>query len=210
MKKKDAFYYVVWGLCKAFVKIFYPYEIQNGGKLPENQGVIVCSNHLSLVDPVFLNVTSNRMLHFMAKKELFRNKLFGAIISKCGAFPVDRGHDGGKAIGKAEELLNDDNCIGIFIEGTRSKTGDLGRAHSGALVIAYETQKPIVPCCITGKSGLIKPFKKTKIAYGEPLSCQDLGICEGTSKEYRAAGKIIMQKIAELRSKHREEFDGKS
>lgn len=210
MKKKPVTYHIARGLCLAFLKIFYPYEVKNGHSLPDNEGMIVCSNHISNLDPVFINVTQNRLLHFMAKKELFKNKLFANLIRKCGAFPVDRGHDGGKAVGTAEELLNNENCLGIFIEGTRSKTGELGKPHSGALRIAFATNKPIVPCCITGRSVFIKPFKKTKISYGEPLTCEELGLKEGTMKEYRAAGEIVMKKIAELREKQKAEFEGKS
>lgn len=210
MRNNTVIYHLIGGLCVPFLKLVYPYEVKNGNSLPDDKGVIVCSNHLSNLDPVFLNVTQNRMLHFMAKKELFKNKLFGKIISLCGAFPVNRGNDGGKAISTAEELLNNEKCIGIFIEGTRSKTGKLGRPHSGALLIAFATKKPIVPCCITGKSGFIKPFQKTKIAYGQPLSCEELGLKEGTMKEYHVAAAVVMQKIAELREKQEEEFNSKS
>ena len=210
MKKKPVTYHIIKTLGLVFLKIFYPYEVENGHSLPDNEGMIVCSNHISNLDPVLINATQNRLLHFMAKKELFKNKLFAAIIRKCGAFPVDRGHDGGKAVGTAEELLNDENCLGIFIEGTRSKTGNLGKPHSGALRIAFATKKPIVPCCITCKSVFVKPFKKIKISYGKPLTCEDLGLIEGNIKEYRAAGEIVMEKIAELRAKHTAEFEGKS
>ena len=210
MKKKPVTYHIIKTLGLVFLKIFYPYEVENGHSLPDNEGMIVCSNHISNLDPVLINATQNRLMHFMAKKELFKNKLFAAVISKCGAFPVDRGHDGGKAVGTAEEILNDEQCLGIFIEGTRSKTGNLGKPRSGALRIAFATKKPIVPCCITGKSVFVKPFKKTKISYGEPLTCEDLGLIEGTMKEYRAAAEIVMEKISELRKKHTEEFEGKS
>lgn len=208
MKKRTVAYHILIRVCWVFLKIFYPFEVENGNSLPNDKGMIVCSNHISNLDPVLINVTQNRMLHFMAKKELFKNKLFGAVIRMCGAFPVDRGRDGGKAIGTAEELLNNESCLGIFIEGTRSKTGDLGKPHSGPLRIAFATKKPIVPCCITGKAVFVKPFKKTKISYGEPLSCEDLGLKEGTMKEYRVASEIVMKKIAELREKQKSEFEG--
>ncbi len=210
MKKKPITYRIVRSVGMVFLKIFYPYDVENGYSLPADQGVIVCSNHISNIDPVLINVTQNRLLHFMAKKELFKNKLFGAVIRGCGAFPVDRGHDGGKAVGTAEELLNNENCLGIFIEGTRSKTGEFGKPRSGALRIAFATKKPIVPCCITGKDIFLKPFKKIKITYGEPLTCDDLGLVEGSMREYRIAGEIVMKKIAELREKQQAQFKGKS
>lgn len=203
------FYKVAKTVSRGFMKIFYPYEVKNGNSIPDGQPCIVCSNHLSVMDPVFINVTQTQLLHFMAKKELFNNKLFGALITKLGAFPVSRGNDGGKAIGRAEELLGEGGCIGIFIEGTRSKTGKLGRGHIGALVIAKAANVPIVPCCITGKKTFIKAFTKTKITYGDPMTPEELGILNEDSKALRAGAAKVMEKIAEMREEHIEEFESK-
>ena len=73
MKKETAFYYFFRGLCVVFLKLFYPFEVRNGRSLSSEKGMIVCSNHLSNLDPFFINATQNRLLHFMAKKELFDN-----------------------------------------------------------------------------------------------------------------------------------------
>ena len=203
------FYRVAKAFCRGVTKLIYPYEVKNGNSIPEGIACIVCSNHLSYIDPVFLNVTQTRLLHFMAKKELFKNKLFGGLITKLGAFPVNRGSDGGQAIGKAEELLSEGECIGIFIEGTRSKSGKLGRGHMGALLIAQATGVPVVPCCITGKRTFIKPFVKTKITYGEPITCEELGLVDGDKRALRDATRLVMDKIAEMREEHEQEFAAK-
>lgn len=202
-------YPVVRVICLAFLKLVFPYEVKNGNSLPKDKGMIVCCNHIHGVDPVLLNATQNRLLFFMAKKELFNFKPLAHLITKYGAFPVNRGHDGGKAIHVGEELLNDDNVVGIFIEGTRSRSGKLGRPHTGAIVMAHHTNKPILPCCITGKKTFIKPFRRTKITYGTPVTCEELGIVEGTSAEYHAAADKIMNIISQMREQHRKEFDNK-
>lgn len=209
MKKEPKFYPLARVFCRFFFKVIYPCEIQNSKSLPEDKGMIVCSNHVHNIDPILINYTQNRLVHFMAKKELFKNKFLAKLITSLGAFPVNRGNDGGKAIGVAEELLRDDNCVGIFIEGKRSKTGQLGRPHIGAFLIAYATNSPILPCCITGKTGFIKPFRKTKITFGEPLTCEELGIKEGTNQELRAAAAKVMEIISGMREKHMEEFNSK-
>lgn len=206
---RPQFYQVGKAFCRGFMKLFYPYEVVNGNSIPEGKSYIICSNHLSYLDPVFINVSQTRLIRFMAKKELFKNKLFGALITKLGAFPVNRGSDGGKAIGFAEELLKEGECIGIFIEGTRSKTGKLGRGHMGAMLIARETGTPVIPCCITGKQNFIKPFRRTKITYGEPITCEQLGFKTGDNRELRAAAALVMTKIGELREQHVSEFEAK-
>ncbi len=207
MKKKPFFYPVARILCLGFLKIFYPYEVKNGNSLPEDGKMVVCCNHQHNIDPIFLDATQNRLLFYMAKSELFKFKPFAHLISKYGAFPVYRGKDGGRAIHKGEELLRDNNCVGVFIEGTRSKTGEFLRPHTGALVLAYETDTPILPCCITGKKGIVKAFHKSKISYGKPVTCSELGITKGTIQEYRAAAAKVMSLIAELREEHKREFE---
>lgn len=209
MREESKFFAFARCICHFIFSVIYPCDIQNSKSLPEDKGIVVCSNHLHNMDPVLINYSQNRMVHFMAKKELFKNKLFAKIITALGAFPVNRGNDGGKAIGVAQELLRDNECVGIFIEGRRSKTGQLGRPHIGAFLIAYETGSSILPCCITPKAGLVKPFKKTKITYGEPITCEELGIVEGTNQEYRAAAAKIMEIISKMREKHIEEFNSK-
>ncbi len=209
MRKDPKFYPLARVICRFIFKVIYPCDIQNSKSLPDDKRMIVCSNHVHNIDPVLINYSQNRLVHFMAKKELFNNKLFAKLITSLGAFPVNRGNDGGKAIGVAEDLLRDENCVGIFIEGRRSKSGQLGRPHIGAFLIAFATDSPILPCCITPKKGFIKPFRKTKVTYGEPITCEELGIREGTNQELRAAASKVMGIISEMREKHIEEFNSK-
>ena len=206
MIKKPLTFHIVHKACFIFFKIFYPFDVENGKSLPKDKGVIVCSNHISNIDPFLINVTQNRMIRFMAKQELFNNKLSAFAMRGCGAFPVDRGHSGAQALSVAEDILHEEDCLGIFIEGTRSKTGEFGKPRSGAFRVAFATKKPIIPCCITSQTVFAKPFKRIKVSFGEPLSCEDLGLIEGTMKEYRAAGQIVMNKISELREKQQTEF----
>lgn len=206
MKKKPFFYPFIRVCCITFLKLFYPYEVENGNSLPEDKKMVICSNHQHNIDPVLIDATQNRLLYYMAKSELFKFKPFGHLISKYGAFPVYRGKDGGRAIQKGEELLLDNNCVGIFIEGTRSRTGKLLRPHTGAIVLAHETNTPILPCCITGKKGLIRAFNKVKITYGKPVTCEELGIKNGTMPEYRAAAVKVMDLIADMREEHKKQF----
>lgn len=209
MKKKPLLYPVTRAICLGFLKLFFPYEVENGNSLPEDGKMIICSNHQHALDPVLIDATQNRLLFYMAKSELFKFKPFASLISRYGAFPVYRGKDGGRAIKKGEELLEDNNCVGVFIEGTRSRTGELLKPHTGAIVLANETDTPIMPCCITGKKGLIKAFNKTKITYGKPVTAKELGIVEGTLPEYREAAAKVMEIIGKMREEHRREFDAK-
>lgn len=207
MDQSKGFYKFGREVCRPFMKLFYRYKIINKNSIPkEGKFVLVC-NHISFSDPVLLGVGQKRTLTFMAKAELFQNNFFGKLINKLGAFPVKRGAGDGKAINVGEELLNKGEIVVIFLEGTRSKTGDFLRPRSGAAMVAYGAGAPVVPACITpvGRNWL---FSKRYIHFGEPISLQELGLETGAAKEFRDASRIMMEKIAELREQDINAYKG--
>lgn len=179
-------------------KLIYRYKFVNKNTFPENGAYILACNHISFSDPILLGIGQKRRVYFMAKDELFRNKFMACILKGLGSFPVKRGAGDGKAIKTGIEVLKEGNVMGIFIEGGRTKTGDLMRPRSGCALVASETKAPVIPACITnvGKS---KYFGKRIIHYGEPLSLEELGLITGDRKELRTASNVIMDKIKELR-----------
>jgi 1-acyl-sn-glycerol-3-phosphate acyltransferase len=192
-----------------FLRLFLPYTVNNKDNMPKNGRVILCCNHLSNSDPVRLAFTQHRQIFFMSKAELFKNKVVGALLSSLGAFPVQRGTGEAKtALNKAGELLAKEQVIGIFIEGTRSKTGELLQPKSGAVMLAYKHHAPILPCCITPKgSRLPKLFHKCIVSYGELIQPEELGIVDGTGTEYRNAAREVMKRISQLRERDLKAFD---
>ena len=191
MNQNKLLYRTIVCLIKPFVSIFFPYELKGAEKLKNfRDGHILCSNHLSNLDP-----------NFMAKAELFKSKLFGKFLSAIGVFAVNRGKSDSRALEKASEILKSGEVLGIFVEGTRSKTGDFLRPKSGVTVLAHGTSSPIIPVCITGggKNNRIKMFKKTIIEYNYPIFPEQLDIKEGSRQEIKAGTALIMQKIKELR-----------
>lgn len=115
---------------------------------------------------------------------------------------MQRGKGDVEAIDSAAELLHEECAIGVFIEGTRSKDGELGKPKAGAVMLAYQNQAPILPVCIT-PVGSKKPrlFHRTIISIGELIPCEQLGIQEGTGVEFRNASRLVMDKIRELRER---------
>ena len=183
-------------------KLLFFYRVNHKNSLPSEGGYIVCCNHISLKDPVFLALGQKRQIFFMAKEELFHNKFLSCIIRSLGAFPVHRGSGDTQAINNAELLLKVQKVLGIFIEGTRSKTGELLRPKSGAAMLAFQTHTPVVPACISCRGGKMpKIFRKITISYGEPLTPEELGLKEGTAQEFRNASRKIMDIIRTMREK---------
>lgn len=196
-------------VCTPIFKIFYRYKTVNKNSLPEEGAYILASNHLSFSDPVLLGLCQKRRLYFMAKAELFRNKFFGALISMLGAFPVERdaGAENNNAIKTGEDLLKDGEIMTIFIEGGRTKTGDLMRPRSGCALVAQQMQIPVVPACITVIGNPKHTFSRRVIHFGAPLTPEELGLTkDGGRRELKDASNKIMGEIKKMREHDLNEY----
>lgn len=129
--------------------------------VPASGALLVVANHLHNADPILLSVAFPRPLHFMAKKELFTIPVVGWVIRRVGAFPVDRGKADRGAIRRAEATLAAGIAVGMFPEGTRSRTASMGRAHPGAALLALRADVPVLPVTIVGSERL--PLNGTSV-----------------------------------------------
>ena len=207
MAQNKVFYAVGKALLMPFYKMLYRFKVKNKGAVPAEGGVILASNHMSYADPVLLGLSEKRRLYFMAKEELFHNKFAAAVIRALGAFPVQRGAGDGKAIKTGEDILCEGNVMTIFLEGTRTKTGELLRPRSGCALLAQQTRLPVVPCCIT-KRDFKHIFSKTIIHFGDPLSPEQLGFTtEGGRRELKNATNMIMGEIRRMREEDAKELN---
>ena len=122
---------MLYGFLKVFFfflfKLWLRLEVRGTEHIPARGPVVLACNHLSLLDPPVLGEAATRRIHCMAKEELFHNPIFGYIIRSLGAFPVRRGAADRNAIKHGMELLKRGEVVAVFPEGTRSKTGALGR-----------------------------------------------------------------------------------
>ena len=185
------------------VKLFYRLEVKGIDNLDKMEnGYILCSNHLSNWDPIFLILLSKAPIRFMAKEELFKNKIFRWFFHSIGAFEVRRGKGDSSAIKLSNNIIKNKENLGIFIEGTRSKNGDFLRPKSGVSVIAASTNANILPVCITGlsKNNKIKIFHRVKITFGKPIFSSESNIDLKSRIEIKKFTEMIMSKIKELRN----------
>lgn len=175
--------------------------------VPKTGPVLLCCNHMVKRDPVTLGVSLWRQVFYMAKEELFQNKFLGGLLRNLGAFPVLRGSGGADALQEAVGLLDQNAMVGVFIEGTRSKTGKLGRPKTGAALLAWRTRAPVVPVCITSEDGRPpRMFKRTVVEFGRPIPFEELDMPDDSSMQLRKASRKIMAQIAALRAQALEGF----
>ncbi len=194
MSFKPRFYSFLRGLITPVFKFILGWKYVNAHNIPKEGSFIIASNHISAVDPLIIAVgQKHRHIHFMAKAEIFKNKFLNWFFLSIGCFPVSRGKSDVSAVKHFEKVVEDGNVMGIFIEGTRSKTGEFLKPKNGASLISYDTKTPVIPVCIT------KASKKCVCHFGEPMSLEELGFEKGGAREYREATRRIMDEIKNLR-----------
>lgn len=163
-------YTIVKTIFKLMFAVGLRLKVEGTENIPKEGPLVIACNHLSLLDPPVLGTAATRKVHFMAKEELFVPVL-GTIYKILGAFPVRRGGADRAAIKHGIEILESGQVLAIFPEGTRSKTGKLGKAQPGALMMASKTKATIVPACIIGtdykRHGRIWP--KVTVRFGRPI-----------------------------------------
>jgi 1-acyl-sn-glycerol-3-phosphate acyltransferase len=162
-----SFYWFARNLMKFFIHAFFRVKIEGIEKLPGEGAYILCSNHINYLDPLVIGTSIHRKMSYMAKEELFKNKLLGYILIKLGMFPVNRNGADISAIKSAIRVLNKGDVLGIFPEGTRNLERSEMRAKPGLAMIAIKAKVPIVPVAIISD---YKLFSKIKIKINAPIT----------------------------------------
>ena len=116
--------------------------------VPMDGPLIIVANHGSYLDPPLLGHALGRPIAFMAKYELFRIPIIGAIISACGAYPVRRGGGDREAIRTATTLLDKGYATGVFLDGTRQANGRIQKPLPGAALLSARSGAPLLPVAI--------------------------------------------------------------
>lgn len=168
---------------------------------------IVCPNHVSAVDPVFVVLArgKGRKLTVMAKEELFKIGILGWFFTKLGAIPVARGTGDKAVLEKAIEGVADGGGALVFPEGTRGNGNEMGRLKSGAFAIAAQTKADIIPVRIIyhTKDGNMKLFCRVTTVFGTPLKIEDTQLDSGSRQKIREAKAAMEQSYAQMLEEYR-------
>lgn len=169
------FYRRIVGLAKGAMHLLYPPRVEGLENIPEEGPFILCSNHISMRDPVLIAAVCKRPLRFMAKQELFetRAKWFTTFLYKLGAFPVARGEGDLSAIRTSLSILKNGECLGIFPQGTRRKKTDAQEPpmNAGVAMLAVRAKVPVVPVYLKAPYRL---FCRMRVRIGAPMDFSDI------------------------------------
>lgn len=189
-------------LMRVITALMFRTQVEGTENLRRDDGFIIASNHVSSFDPVFLSLSAYRekkRINYMAKEELIKIPLIGWILRKLGAFPVRRGKGDRGALDTAVEIVKGGKILGIFPEGTRSKTGKLLPAKSGVAVICARAHCDVIPASIFIEGTKLRWRTKVTIRFGRPIAHSQLDFSEEfTTIELRNASAKIMQRVAAL------------
>ena len=171
--------------------------------LPRKGGYIIASNHLSYLDPLVLGAGCSRQIHYMAKKSLFRNRLFAKLLTSVNAFAVSEIGVGLDAIKESLKKLSEGKVIGLFPEGARSKDGRLQAAKWGIGFLALKSKIPVIPARIIGTDQALPigakfiRLKRISLYFGRPLKFEKFS-AEEKRNDYSEVSRLIMKEIGNL------------
>lgn len=150
--------------------------------LPRTGGAVVAINHTSYFDFTFAGLPAyrqglGRKVRFMAKQEVFDNKISGPIMRALRHIPVDR-QSGAASFELACQRLKDGELVGVYPEATISRSFEIKEFKSGAARMAIAATVPIVPHIVWGAQriwtkgypkNMVRPKVPISVAVGEPI-----------------------------------------
>lgn len=197
------FYKVIRAILIFFIKPIMRVRVNGIENLPENNDYILCANHKSNWDPIFLAISIPNQIHFVAKKEITTWPIVGWIVKKLGVIPVERDGRDLASLKYSIKLLKEGKTLGIMPEGTRTKNIDRANIKDGVSFMALKAKVDIVPVEIIST---FKPFRKTFVNIHEPVRVDKyLGMKTKVAMEEmtdEVFTKIYTSKLGEIEGKN--------
>lgn len=171
-KEKNYLYRVLRVIYTVLIRILFRPTVYGKENIPDEGPIIFAGNHIHAFDPIVVMSSTKRIVHYMAKDELFKG-IHGWLFKKIGLIQIHRDRKNPVAVLEAESILKNGGTVGIFPEGTRNKTQDeLLPFKKGAVLIAQRTNSKIVPFALKGKYKLFR--KGIILEFGKPIEVFNL------------------------------------
>jgi 1-acyl-sn-glycerol-3-phosphate acyltransferase len=184
-------YLIGWtGALSARVRIY------GRDRIPQHGGVVLALNHFSWIDIPCFGVACPRNTYFLAKVEAHDVPGLGQFIRSFGTISVRRGESDREAVRRMREVVRERKVLGVFVEGTRQRSGVPGPVQPGAAMIALQEGVPLVCGAIHGtQTWRVGNFAPASVAWSEPMRFDDL---PRGAKGYREASEEIRLELRRL------------
>ncbi len=197
-------YRLVYHGCRSAMEVFATLEVEGWENVPAG-ACLLAANHQSMLDPPLVGSCLPREIAFVARRTLFYNPVFGALIRACHAIPIDRDNTDIGAIRSALSALGAGRGLLIFPEGTRSRDGVIGEAKAGAGLLACKSGAPVVPVRVRGARdvlprGSIVPAgaARIRVQFGRPMAAEEYDPGKDHPERFMEASRRILARIAVL------------
>ncbi len=206
MPGSDATSRVVLGGLRRAIHRLWDVEATGLEHVPLTGGAIICPNHLSFCDSVFVPAVLPRRTWAIGKAEYMDSWKTKHLFPAMGMIPVDRsgGAKSMVALDAAAEVLDAGHLFLMYPEGTRSRSGNLHKGRTGAARLAMRCGVPIIPVGHTGTLDVqppdqfkMSPGKKVTVNFGAPIHAGDFGNASDP-RVHRRMIDAVMFEIAKL------------
>lgn len=198
-RRPDWVYDLVRLLVVPYGAILYRSRCIDSQKVPTEGPVLLAPNHFSFLDHFFVAAYLRRKVQFMAKSQLFARPM-QFVYTHGGVFPVLRGRRDEEAFKTAHVILGRGDMVLMYLEGGRSRTGELGEARPGVGRLALESGVPVVPVAIFGSQGARNwkrlQFPKVTVQFGDPIRFERVE--HPTREQAQAASEVVFVDVQKL------------
>ena len=194
-----------------FLRVLWRPQITGGEHIPPTGGAILASNHLSLVDSIFLPLLLSRPVTFAAKSEYFTGtspgqRFAGAYMRATKQLSVERAgtRSAQETLQAALDLLKAGDLFGIYPEGTRSPDGRLYRGRTGVGWLALASGLPVIPVAMVGTDRVLPPghsipsLRRVGVRVGKPLTFEGYQDMRPAARARRSVTDEVMEAIRAL------------
>lgn len=160
-----------------FAKLRWRCKVSRPLPLPAGQGAVIVSNHVSSIDPWFIQLGVNQIVHWMVAREYALHPKLAWLFRSVGSIPVNRSGVDTSATKMAIRLARGGGLVGLFPEGRINTDPNalLGPGRQGAALIALKARVPVIPCFIKNapydgtEFGCFFMTAKTELIVGDPI-----------------------------------------
>lgn len=180
----------------SLARLAAPLRVYGRENVPPTGGLVLALNHFSWLDPATFGVACPRNIRYMAKIEAHSVPGLGQLIRLFGTFSVRRGESDREAVRMMRQIVRDGHALGLFVEGTRQRSGVPGEVKPGAAMVAVQEGVPVVFGVVHGtQHWRVGNFHPVSVAWGAPQSYGDMA---RNAKGYREASAAIQDEIRRL------------
>ena len=194
-------------ILQPLVHRLWRFDVEGLQHVPDAGPAVLCPNHAAFIDSLFVPAVLNRNLIYVGKAEYLDDWKTKNLFPALGMIPIDRrgGDHAAAALDAARAVLESGGLFGIYPEGTRSRSGNLHKGHTGAARLAVETGAPLIPVGIVGTAEIQPPdafvpkfARKVSIRFGSPIPVDRYRNRIGDRNMYRELTDELMFEIQRL------------